>query len=61
MYIEPDPAAAQSIDDSTSAALQVGPLPTLIELDEDAIDASEDSPVCVIPNNLGAVPVFGLK
>ena len=61
MYIEPDPAAAQGMDDSTSAELQIGLLPTLLEVDEEAVDAFEVSPVSIFHMDLSAVPAFGLK
>ena len=60
MYTEPPPAA-QGVDDSTSVELQTGVLPTLLEVDEKAVDASEVSPVSVVAADLSAVPVFGLK
>ena len=62
MYTEPFPDAAQGVDgDATGAELQVGLLPPLLEVDEEALDASEASPVSIVHMDLSAVPAFGLK
>ena len=62
MYTEPVPDAAQGVGgDATGAELQVGLLPPLLEVDEEAVDASEVSPVAVVAVDLNAVPAFGLK
>eukprot|EP00966_Prymnesium_polylepis_P084263 1950566-Prymnesium_polylepis.1 len=62
MYNEPSYGAAQGADDdSASAELQVGRLPTLLEVDEEAVDTSEVSPLSVLAPDISAVPAFGLK
>ena len=62
MIGQQSPDIAQGVDDdATSAELQVGLLPPLLEVDEEAVDASEVSPVSVVAADLSAVPAFGLK
>eukprot|EP00966_Prymnesium_polylepis_P235906 5455946-Prymnesium_polylepis.1 len=62
MYTEPVPDAALGVNGETAEGeLQVGLLPPLLEVDEEAVDASEVSPVSVVHMELSAVPAFGLK
>ena len=64
MYTEPVPvpdAALGVNSDTTEGELQLGLLPPLLEVDEEAVDASEVSPVSVVHMDLNAVPAFGLK
>ena len=64
MYTEPSPvpdAALGVNDDTAEGELQLGLLPPLLEVDEEALDAPEVSPVSVVHMDLDAVPAFGLK
>ena len=64
MYTEPPPVpdAALGVNgDTAEGELQLGLLPPLLEVDEEALDASEISPVSTIHMDLSAVPAFGLK
>ena len=64
MYNEPVPVgdAALGVNCETAEGeLQIGLLPPLLELDEEAVDAFEVSPISVVHVDLNAVPAFGLK